>query len=49
MAKTLANSVAISANSEKGGLNFSFGNLDSKGVTPNNEYNRKTINLGFGI
>jgi TonB-linked SusC/RagA family outer membrane protein len=45
--QNFTNSVAISANSEKGGLNFSFGNLDSKGVTPNNEYNRKTINLGF--
>ncbi len=46
--QNFTNSVAISANSEKGGINFSFGNLDSKGVTPNNEYNRKTINLGFG-
>ena len=45
--QNFTNSVAISANSEKGGMNFSFGNLDSKGVTPNNEYNRKTINLGF--
>jgi TonB-linked SusC/RagA family outer membrane protein len=45
--QNLTNSVAISANSEKGGLNFSFSNLASQGVTPNNEFKRKTINLGF--
>ncbi len=46
--QNFTNSVSISSNSEKGGLNFSVSNLDSKGVTPNNDYNRKTINLGFG-
>jgi TonB-linked SusC/RagA family outer membrane protein len=46
--QNFTNSVAISSNGEKGGLNFSISNLDSKGVTPNNSYNRKTINLGFG-
>ena len=46
--QNFTNSIAISANSDKGGLNFSVSNLDSKGVTPNNDYNRKTINLGFG-
>jgi TonB-linked SusC/RagA family outer membrane protein len=46
--QNFTNSVSISSNSEKGGLNFSVSNLDSKGVTPNNKYNRKTINLGFG-
>ena len=46
--QNFTNSIAISSNSEKGGLNFSVSNLDSKGVTPNNDYNRKTINLGFG-
>jgi TonB-linked SusC/RagA family outer membrane protein len=45
--QNLTNSVAISANGEKGGLNFSFSNLGSQGVTPNNEFKRKTINLGF--
>ncbi|HEX5168602.1 MAG TPA: SusC/RagA family TonB-linked outer membrane protein, partial [Cyclobacteriaceae bacterium] len=45
--QNVTNSVSISANGEKGGLNFSFANLDSKGVTPNNKYTRKTINLGF--
>jgi TonB-linked SusC/RagA family outer membrane protein len=46
--QNFTNSIAISSNTEKGGLNFSVSNLDSKGVTPNNDYNRKTINLGFG-
>jgi TonB-linked SusC/RagA family outer membrane protein len=46
--QNFTNSIAISSNGEKGGLNFSVSNLDSKGVTPNNDYNRKTINLGFG-
>ena len=46
--ENFTNSISISSNGEKGGLNFSVSNLDSKGVTPNNDYNRKTINLGFG-
>ncbi len=44
---TWTNSVAISAGGEKGGLNLSIANLDNKGITPNNSFNRKTINLGF--
>jgi outer membrane receptor protein involved in Fe transport len=28
-------------------MTASFANLDSKGITPNNEYKRNTINLGF--
>jgi TonB-linked SusC/RagA family outer membrane protein len=46
--QNMTNSVAISSNGEKGGFNFSVSNLDSKGITPNNKFNRKTINLGFG-
>lgn len=46
--QNLTNSVSISANSDKGGLNVSFANLTSKGITPNNEFTRKTVNLGFG-
>ncbi|WP_420150784.1 SusC/RagA family TonB-linked outer membrane protein [Spirosoma sp.] len=44
---TWTNSVAISSGSEKGGFNLSLSNLDNKGITRNNTYNRKTINLGF--
>jgi TonB-linked SusC/RagA family outer membrane protein len=45
--QNLTNSVSISTSSDKGGLNFSLSNLESKGITPNNSFNRKTINLGF--
>ncbi|MFD2935673.1 SusC/RagA family TonB-linked outer membrane protein [Spirosoma flavum] len=44
---TWTNSVSISTGNEKGGLNLSISNLDNKGITPNNSFNRKTINLGF--
>jgi len=45
---TLTNSISISATSDKGGMNVSVSNMKSDGVTPNNTYTRKTINLGFG-
>ncbi|MCK8492379.1 MULTISPECIES: SusC/RagA family TonB-linked outer membrane protein [Spirosoma] len=41
------NSISISTGTERGGLNLSVSNLDNKGITRNNTYNRKTINLGF--
>lgn len=46
--QTLTNTVALSANGDKGGMNLSFANMSSDGITPNNSYTRKTINLGFG-
>lgn len=45
--QNLTNSISISTSSDKGGMNFSLSNLDSKGITPNNTFSRKTINLGF--
>lgn len=39
--------IALSSDGEKGGFNFSMANLDSKGITPNNTYSRKTFNLGL--
>ncbi|MFD2572866.1 SusC/RagA family TonB-linked outer membrane protein [Spirosoma soli] len=44
---TWTNSIAVSSGTEKGGFNLSLSNLDNKGITRNNSYNRKTINLGF--
>ncbi|AKD57273.1 SusC/RagA family TonB-linked outer membrane protein [Spirosoma radiotolerans] len=44
---TMTNSVAVSSGSDKGGFNLSVSNLDNKGITRNNTFNRKTINLGF--
>jgi len=46
--QNLTNTISLSTNGDKGGLNLSVANLDSKGVTPNNSYTRKTVNLGFG-
>ena len=44
---TWTNSVALSSGSEKGGFNLSLSNTDNKGITRNNSFNRKTVNLGF--
>ena len=45
--QNLTNTVTLSSSGEKGGFNFSMANLDSKGIVPNNKYNRKTFNLGM--
>lgn len=44
---TWTNSIAVSSGNEKGGFNLSISNLDNKGITRNNTFSRKTINLGF--
>jgi len=44
----LTNSVSFSSTTDKGGLNISVANLKSNGITPNNSFDRKTVNLGFG-
>ncbi|WP_338868149.1 SusC/RagA family TonB-linked outer membrane protein [Spirosoma sp. SC4-14] len=44
---TWTNSISVSSGTEKGGFNLSVSNTDNKGITPNNTFNRKTINLGF--
>jgi len=41
------NTIQLSSAGEKGGFNLSLSNLDSKGITRNNTFNRRTINLGF--
>lgn len=46
--QNVTNSVTLATSTEKGGLSLSFSDLNSKGIVPNNSYNRKTINLGFG-
>jgi TonB-linked SusC/RagA family outer membrane protein len=45
--QNLTNTVSLSAGGDKGGMNLSFSNMDSKGIVPNNSFNRKTINLGY--
>ncbi len=46
--QNLTNTVSLSTNSDKGGINLSFANMNSNGIVPNNTYNRKTLNMGFG-
>ncbi|HEA22273.1 MAG TPA: SusC/RagA family TonB-linked outer membrane protein [Pricia antarctica] len=42
----ITNSIALSGNSERGGFNLSLSNLESKGITPNNEFKRINVSLG---
>lgn len=41
------NTITFSSGGTKGGFNLSLANLSSLGITPNNRYDRRTINLGF--
>src|SRR5205085_9592009 len=43
----LTNSLALSATNDKGGVNMSIASTKSNGITPNNTFDRKTVNLGF--
>lgn len=45
--QNLSNTVTLSSGGDKGGFSLSMSNMESKGITPNNSFNRKTINLGF--
>jgi TonB-linked SusC/RagA family outer membrane protein len=45
--QSMTNSLMLSSSGDKGGFNLSISNLDSKGITPNNSFTRKTLNLGF--
>lgn len=45
--QTITNTLALSSAGDKGGFNLSLANMKSQGITPNNEYVRKTINMGF--
>jgi TonB-linked SusC/RagA family outer membrane protein len=45
--QNLTNTVSISAGGDKGGMNVSIGSTKADGITPNNSFDRKTINLGY--
>jgi len=45
--ENMTNTVSVSSGTDRGGINVSISNLESKGIMPNNSFNRKTINLGF--
>ncbi len=41
------NTVTLTNGGEKGSFSLSFANTDNKGIIPNAEFDRQTINLGF--
>jgi TonB-linked SusC/RagA family outer membrane protein len=45
--QNLAHTVSLAAGSDKGGLYLSLANQQNDGITPNNTFNRKSVNLGF--
>ncbi len=45
--KNLTNTITLSNNGDNGGFNLSLSNTDNRGIVPNSEFNRKTVNLGF--
>lgn len=45
--QNINHSLSLASGGDRGGFNLSLSNLNSKGITPNNEYTRRTINLGF--
>lgn len=45
--QNVSNTVSLAATSDKGGLYLSLNNTDYKGVVTNNDFNRKSVNLGF--
>ncbi|MEQ9375347.1 MAG: SusC/RagA family TonB-linked outer membrane protein [Imperialibacter sp.] len=46
--QNFTNTITLAGNTDKGGLNLSFADMSSQGIVPNNTFDRKTINLGFG-
>ncbi|MEJ7644224.1 MAG: SusC/RagA family TonB-linked outer membrane protein [Chryseolinea sp.] len=45
--QNLTNTITLSSNGDKGGFNISIADAKSDGITPNNSFKRKTVNLGF--
>ena len=43
----ISNTVSMETSGDKGGLHISLNNTDNYGITPNNKFNRKMMNLGF--
>src|SRR5204863_6738224 len=45
--ENFSNTVTMESMGEKGGMHLSLNNTDNLGITPNNSFNRKLMNLGF--
>jgi TonB-linked SusC/RagA family outer membrane protein len=45
--QNLTNTITLEAGGDKGGMHLSLSDMRSRGIVPNNTFNKKTINLGF--
>lgn len=45
--QNFSNTVSLESASDKTGIHLSLNNTDNYGITPNNKFNRKVLNLGF--
>ena len=45
--QNFSNTVTLEGAGEKGGMHLSLNNTDNLGITPNNKFSRKVMNLGF--
>lgn len=45
--QNFSNTVTMESLNDKGGIHLSLNNTDNLGITPNNKFNRKIMNLGF--
>jgi TonB-linked SusC/RagA family outer membrane protein len=45
--QNFSNTITLESFGEKGGVHLSLNNTNNLGITPNNELNRKVINVGF--
>lgn len=46
--QNIANTIAFESSGDKGGFRMSLNNTENQGIMPNNTFNRKSMNLGFG-
>ena len=45
--QNISNTVSMESAGERTGIHLSLNNTDNLGITPNNKFNRKVLNLGF--
>jgi len=45
--QNVSNTISLESSGEKTGIHLSLNNTDNYGITPNNKFNRKVMNVGF--
>ena len=45
--QNVSNTISLESSGDKTGIHLSLNNTDNYGITPNNKYNRKVMNVGF--